>query len=161
MGSLKNRNRRWKGSKTQLRWKLHSLHLSISGDYWEQVFRQHLWACLLTALPGRWQWNLQRLWALASLTFPWRVGWPLLETASHFRCGARVVVATSGPAVNEADVRVIYHLTAPTPPTEQVITVTVCPTSLINYPSTLPLDRKHFSLWTHSAACQAAGWALN
>lgn len=74
------------------------------------------WACLLTPLPGRWEWNPEGLWALASLTFPWHVALPLLETALHFLHRAGVVVATRGPGVNEADVRVIYHLTAPTPP---------------------------------------------
>lgn len=120
----------WTVSNLQHRWKFCQ---SVLGGYWEQVFHQHLRGHLLTPLPGQWEWNLERLWAFASLTFPWHAGRPLLETTLHFLCSAGVVVATGGPEVNEADVRVIYHLTAPTPPTEQVITVTVRPS--INYPS--------------------------
>lgn len=148
----------WTVSNLQHRWKFCQ---SVLGGYWEQVFHQHLRGHLLTPLPGQWEWNLERLWAFASLTFPWHAGRPLLETTLHFLCSAGVVVATGGPEVNEADVRVIYHLTAPTPPTEQVITMTVRPSSLINYPCTLPLADKHFSSEAHSAPSQCARWALN
>lgn len=48
----------WKCSKTQHRWKLYRLHLSIPGDHWEQVFPSTPRARLSAPLPGRWEWNL-------------------------------------------------------------------------------------------------------